>query len=81
MQPAIDLAQTLTISVGESRFSANWVPKHITWEALCKRMRKAVRTPETLAAYAAMSKTERTRVKDVGGFVGGLVESAPRTWG
>ena len=81
MQPVIDLAQTLTISVGESRFSSNWEPKHITWSQLCKRMRRVLRTSETLAMYAAMSKDERAQIKDVGGFVGGLVEGGNRRAG
>lgn len=81
MQPMIDLAATLTVSVGESRHSTNWIPKRISWERLVERMRTPVRTEETLAEYAAMSRDQRAQIKDVGGFVGGRVEGGSRKAG
>ena len=81
MQPLIDLAQTLTLSVGESRHSTNWTPKHYTWAKLVERMRTPVRTEETMAEFAAMSRDQRAQIKDVGGFVGGRVEGGNRKAG
>jgi P4 family phage/plasmid primase-like protien len=61
----------ITLSVGDSRHSQHWVPTEFTWEALVDRMRVPIRTSETVAAYADMSKDQTTVVKDVGGYVGG----------
>lgn len=79
--PVIDLAQTVAISVGSSRHCTNWVPKHITWQQLCERMRTPKRTPETAAEYAGMTRDQRAEIKDVGGFVGGVVEGGSRKTG
>lgn len=77
----VDLARTLVISTGDSRKSTNWTPKRMTWEQLCRRMRDPVRTSETEAEYAAMSRDERGRIKDVGGFVGGRIAGGNRKAG
>lgn len=61
----------ITLSVGESRHSTEWVPTAFTWDGLVERMRSPVRTPETMAAYADMPKDQTVAVKDVGGYVGG----------
>ncbi len=61
----------ITLSVGDSRHSQSWVPTEFDWGALVQRMRDPVRTPETVAAYADMSKDQTTVIKDVGGYVGG----------
>ena len=79
--PVIDLAQTLSISVGTSRHCTNWIPKHTTWQQLCDRMRTPKRTPETAAEYAGMTRDQRAEIKDVGGFVGGVVEGGSRKTG
>lgn len=71
----------LTISVGESRHSTNWIPKEVTWEKLVKKLRNPKITSETMAAYAAMSKDQRGNIKDVGGFVGGRINGGKRKAG
>lgn len=77
----IALADVLTISTGESRKSTSWTPRQLTWGQLCDRLRKPVRTEETAAEYAAMSRAERGDVKDVGGFIGGAVQGGNRKAG
>ena len=72
---------TITISVGESRRSTNWTPREVTWEQLCRKLQTPVRTSETMAEYAAMSKDQRAEIKDVGGYVGGRIESGHRKAG
>jgi putative DNA primase/helicase len=71
----------ITISVGESRRSTNWTPREVTWEQLCRKLQTPVRTSETMADYAAMSKDQRAEIKDVGGYVGGRIESGHRKAG
>lgn len=61
----------ITLSVGESRHSTEWVPTGFTWDGLVERMRSPVRTPESVADYADMSKDQTVAIKDVGGYVGG----------
>ena len=62
---------TLTISTGLSRKEAEWKPVQITWGELCRKLSLTKRTQETEAEYAAMDKSKRGELKDVGGFVGG----------
>lgn len=81
MSEVLDLKHTLTISVGESRHSTSWTPRSITWEQLCSRMRRPVRTEETAAEFAAMNRDQRAQIKDVGGFVGGRIEGGNRKAG
>lgn len=64
----------LTISVGESRRSNRWVPQQISWGALCDKLRTPVRTTDTVAQWAEMSRDQKAEIKDVGGFVGGVVD-------
>lgn len=61
----------ITLSVGDSRHSQTWVPTEFDWGELVKRMQDPIRTQETVAAYADMSKDQTTVIKDVGGYVGG----------
>lgn len=61
----------LTIAVGASRKSNRWKKTSISWGKLAHKLSNPTRTQETFAEYQAMSKTQKSEVKDVGGFVGG----------
>lgn len=80
-QSRIDLAQTLTISEGESRKATSFAARRMTWARFVARLRTPVRTAETCAQYASMSRAERAEIKDVGGFVGGRLEGGSRKSG
>jgi predicted P-loop ATPase len=67
-----------TISVGQSRTAVSWPNKATSWERLTARLGKCKRTPETVADYRAMTKTQRGKVKDIGGFVGGVIAGGGR---
>jgi predicted P-loop ATPase len=67
-----------SISVGRSRLETDWQPRRVSWKALTDRLRQVKRTPETVADYRAMSRQQRGKVKDVGGFVGGSLNSGRR---
>ena len=59
----------------------DWKTRSVAWESLTDKLRRPVRTAETAAQYAAMSRDQKGRVKDVGGFVGGALEGGRRTSG
>ena len=66
------------ISTGFSRFEKNWKTERYTTEELCQRLSQTIRTPETVAEYAALPKAQRDNVKDHGGFVGGKLRGSRR---
>lgn len=68
----------LTISTGRSRKETEWRIRHITWDKLCEKLSKTVYTEETEAQYQAMTREEKSNVKDVGGFVGGELQGGRR---
>ena len=71
----------MKISIGHSRKDINWKPKEYSWQQLCEKLSKTVRTSETVAEYLAMSKDDKSAKKDIGGFVGGVIRGGRRTKG
>lgn len=69
---------TLKIARGTSRLAKHWRNVTITWHELLGLCSETRRTNETMAEYAAMSRDEQTRIKDVGGFVGGYLAGGVR---
>ena len=67
------------VSFGKSRFDTKWKNKEVTWQELTERFKTATRTQETQAEYFRMGKTEQDTIKDIGGFVGGVVEGGRRS--
>lgn len=68
----------LSIAVGRSRREKVWKNQELTWSELLARLSQPVRTQETQEEYQQMTKTQRSEVKDVGGFVGGTLKSGRR---
>lgn len=68
----------VSIATGASANSKTWKNKSINWSDLVKKLSHTTRTPETAAEYKKMSKTEKGRIKDVGGFVGGSLKNGRR---
>ena len=66
----------LTISVAPNRFSKDWAPRSVGWDDITRQLGNCERTKESVQEYRAMSKEDKARVKDVGGFVGGYVKGA-----
>jgi len=60
--------------------SWSWKNKNPTWESFVQRLNdKFIRTPETMAEYAALSKDERDRIKALPGcFVGARLADGRR---
>lgn len=75
------MPEKFIISVGSSRKCVKWKQEEWTWERLVRRLGEAVRTGETAAEYRQFTRDEKSRVKDVGGFVGGCVEGGRRVRG
>ena len=70
--------QEYKITTGRSRLETEWKARAVTWPQLCAKLTKAKRTPESVAEYKAMTKAQRGKVKDCGGFVGGTLRGARR---
>ena len=68
----------IIISVGSSRTSIDWQAQTMTIEELYKRLQTPARGTETQAEYLAMQKSQQDRLKDVGGFVAGVLNGLRR---
>lgn len=66
------------ISVGESRFSTKWKQENIEWSDFIERLRETHRTAETYKSFIAAKKSRQDEIKDIGGFVGGLIRGGHR---
>lgn len=65
------LNRKLTITIAGSSRSKVWTGDTLTWEELCERLKKPIRTQESYSEYCKLSKAKQGALKDVGGFVGG----------
>lgn len=72
------LNRKITISTGKSREDKSWKNKETTWEKLCETLAKPEVTSESYAQYIAMTPDAQMRIKDVGGFVGGVIRGGRR---
>ena len=71
--------ENIVISTGFSRFEKSWKTRRLTVDQLCAKLAQTIRTPETVAEYAALPKPQRDSIKDHGGFVGGKLRGNRRT--
>lgn len=70
--------KALDIATGASRSTLIWRNKQMQWSELLDRLSSYTRTQETVEEFHAMTKTEQSRIKDVGGFVGGYCNDGRR---
>lgn len=68
----------IVISVGASRKSINWQRQELNFSDFIGRLKKPIRSTETLETYLKMSKTKQDELKDIGGFVGGSLKGLRR---
>jgi hypothetical protein len=68
----------LPIAYGNSCYAKTWSNKTTTFNELCSRLETTIRTTETVEEYPKLSKAERDRIKDKGGFVGGQLRDNRR---
>lgn len=65
---------TIEITEYKSRTDRVGVVRSMTWEDLKDRLRHPTFTLDDITMYLAMTNEERTKIKDVGGFVGGRMD-------
>jgi len=68
----------LQISFGRSRWETNWKNTEIAWSDLLKRLSKTTPTSETYDEYMSFTPKLQDEKKDVGGFVGGIINKGRR---
>ena len=71
----------LNIAIGSSRWSTSWPTSIMSWSEFCGRLKTPIHGSETLKEFLAMSKADQDSRKDVGGFVGGVIEGERRKVG
>ena len=68
----------LPVAYGNSCYAKSWPNKMITFDELCTRLENTIRTTESVEEYPKLVKSERDRIKDKGGFVGGQIRDHRR---
>jgi len=67
----------IKIATGGSRKAVSWVVQETTWSALLLKLSQPARTTETFQEYKSLPRPKQDDLKDVGGFVGGVL-AGPR---
>lgn len=75
----IQYDKPLDVALGNSRKTKTWKNKPLQWSELLDRLSSVTRTPESMAEYKAMGRTQQSEIKDVGGFIGGYCNQGKRT--
>jgi putative DNA primase/helicase len=70
--------RNLPIAYGNSCYAKKWPNKTTTFDDLCARLEHTTYTTETVEEYPKLSKADRDRAKDKGGFVGGQLKDNRR---
>ncbi len=68
----------LSISAAGSRKATSWPSQTLWWSDFIKKLAQPVKSLETLAEYNRLSKAKQDELKDVGGFVGGVLRDGRR---
>lgn len=68
----------ISISAAGSRRAAQWPTQTLWWSELADRLRTPARGTETLADYLQLPKPQQDDLKDVGGFVAGVLKDGRR---
>lgn len=68
----------IDIAIGHGAQSKTWRNKSWQWSDLITKLATPIRTAETHAEFIKASKAEQSKIKDVGGFVGGYLNSGKR---
>lgn len=69
---------SLDIATGRTADSKIWSNKKFTWAELVQKLSEGHKTPETFQEYKASTKAEQSKIKDVGGYVGGYLRNGRR---
>lgn len=70
--------EKVSIAVASRMTAIKWVNKEMSWSDIVMKLSDTVRTAETVADYKKMTSAQRTKTKDVGAFVGGMLKNGQR---
>lgn len=68
----------MKISVGNSRMDRYWNLQEISVDEFAERLSQTKRTAETVEQFKKMTKLQQDNIKDVGGFVAGVLKGGRR---
>lgn len=71
-------AEPFTVAYASQHNAKKWHNRKTTWAEMLEKLSECRRTPETFAEFQAASRTRKTAIKDVGGFVGGYLKGGLR---
>lgn len=74
----IQFDDIIDIATGLSASTKKWKNQKARWSKLLDKLSKPVVTNETHAQFMAANKADQSKIKDVGGFVGGFLENGTR---
>ena len=80
-QPRLAHDGSVSISTASSRTSVKWANQELLWSDFLGKLTTTVRTKETAAEYRGLPKSQQDKIKDVGGFVGGMLKGGRRKAG
>ena len=69
---------TLNIATGMNAGSRTWRNTKYTWSKLVEKLETGHKTNETFKEYMKATKAEQSKIKDVGGYVGGYLRNGRR---
>lgn len=68
----------LKISIANNRKSLNWVTQELLWSEFIVKISTPTRTNETYEHFIKLKKSQQDELKDVGGFVAGVLKNNRR---
>lgn len=76
-----DERKKFVVATSPSAISTRWKNEKYTWQDFCDKLRVPVRSKETVKEYDSLPKTAQGSLKNVGGFVGGMLKDGLRKKG
>lgn len=70
--------QNLSIAIGLNKDSKTWKNTKMSWSSLVQKLSTPVVTTESYKQFMNATKDEQSKIKDVGGFVGGFLTNGRR---
>lgn len=67
-----------SVAVGRSRLDKVWHNKETTWSDFLEKLSHSVDTGETAEEYSNLPKAKKGDLKDIGGYVGAILENGTR---
>ena len=68
----------IDIATGVAAGSKIWKNKNLKWSEILKRLSDGHKTNETFKEFMSATKEEQSKIKDIGGYVGGYLKNGRR---